>query len=155
MMPKAKKKNKKKWKVRGPLPLRAPEGDLLRARRLGAGAARERERAAEVAARGPLRRTERRKKKKKKKKKPNGKDLLQRLMEKGLMPLAALDVIRGWMILEMSTSIEDERRITKAATRNKLGYHKIKQAPLSMYEDRGSRGSRPPLRTWRAICLLD
>ena len=88
-------------------------------------------------------------------KKPKGKDLLQRLMEKGLMPLAALDVIRGWMILEMSTSIEDERRITKAATRNKLGYHKIKQAPLSMYEDRGSRGSRPPLRAWRAICLLD
>ena len=76
-------------------------------------------------------------------KKPKGKDLLQRLMEKGLMPLAALDVIRGWMILEMSTSTEDERRIIKAATRNKLGYHEIKQALLSMYEDRGSRGSRP------------
>ena len=29
-----------------------------------------------------------------------GKDLLERLMEKGLMPLAALDVIRGWMVLE-------------------------------------------------------
>ena len=72
-----------------------------------------------------------------------GKDLLQRLIEKGLMPLAALDVIRGWMILEMSTSTEDERRIIKAATRNKLGYHEIKQALLSMYEDRGSKGSRP------------
>ncbi|CAE7563794.1 TY5A [Symbiodinium sp. CCMP2592] len=77
------------------------------------------------------------------KKKPKGKDLLQRLMEKGLMPLAALDVIRGWMILEMSTSTEDERRIIKAATRNKLGYHEIKQALLSMYEDKGSQGGRP------------
>ena len=27
-----------------------------------------------------------------------GKDLLQRLMEKGLMPLSALDVIRGWLL---------------------------------------------------------
>ena len=71
------------------------------------------------------------------KKKPKGKDLLQRRMEKGLMPLATLDVIRGWMILEMSTST------IKAATRNKLGYHEIKQALLSMYEDRGSKGSRP------------
>ncbi|CAE7904921.1 Rnf13 [Symbiodinium microadriaticum] len=59
---------------------------------------------------------------------PKGKDLLQRLMEQGFMPLAALDVIRGWMILEMSTSTEDERRIIKAL--------------LSMYEDRGSRRSR-------------
>ena len=31
-----------------------------------------------------------------------GKDVLERLMEKGLMPLAALDVIRGWLVLEMA-----------------------------------------------------
>ena len=72
-----------------------------------------------------------------------GKDLLQRLMEKGLMPLAALDVIRGWMILEMSTSSEEERRVVKAATQNRLGYHEVKQALLAMYEDRGKGHSRP------------
>ena len=43
----------------------------------------------------------------------------------------------------MSTFTEDERRIIKAATRNKLGYNEIKQALLSMCEDRGSKGSRP------------
>ena len=52
---------------------------------------------------------------------PRGKDLLERLMEKGLLPLSALDVIRGWMVLEMSTSTEEERRVIKAATRNRLG----------------------------------
>ena len=46
---------------------------------------------------------------------PRGKDLLERLMEKGLLPLSALDVIRGWMVLEMSTSTEEERRVIKAA----------------------------------------
>ena len=70
-------------------------------------------------------------------KKIKGKDLLERLMEKGLMPLAALDVIRGWMILEMSTSTDDERRVIKAATQNRLGYQEVKQALLSMFEDRG------------------
>ena len=74
---------------------------------------------------------------------PKGKDLLERLMEKGLMPLSALDVIRGWMILEMSTSTEEERRIVKAATRNRLGYQEVKQALLAMYEDRGKGGGRP------------
>ncbi|CAE7574883.1 CACNA1B, partial [Symbiodinium sp. CCMP2456] len=74
---------------------------------------------------------------------PRGKDLLERLMEKGLMPLSALDVIRGWMILEMSTSTEEERRIVKAATRNRLGYQEVKQALLAMYEDRGKGGGRP------------
>ncbi|OLQ13439.1 hypothetical protein AK812_SmicGene2577 [Symbiodinium microadriaticum] len=29
-------------------------------------------------------------------------------MENGLMPLSALDVIRGWMVLEMSTSFEEQ-----------------------------------------------
>ena len=78
---------------------------------------------------------------KKGKAKQRGKDLLQRLMEKGLMPLSALDVIRGWMVLEMSTSSEEERRIVKAATRNRLGYHEVRQALLAMYEDRGGKGS--------------
>ena len=67
-------------------------------------------------------------------------DLLQRLMEKGLMPLSALDVIRGWMVLEMSTSSEEERRIVKATTRNRLGYTEVRQALLAMYEDRGGKG---------------
>ena len=53
------------------------------------------------------------------------------------MPLAALDVVRGWMILEMSTSTDDERRVIKAATQNRLGYQEVKQALLSMFEDRG------------------
>ena len=44
------------------------------------------------------------------------------------MPLSALDVTRGWMVLEMSTSSEEERRIVKAATRNRLGYHEVRQA---------------------------
>ena len=70
---------------------------------------------------------------------PRGKDLLQRLMEKGLIPLAALDVIRGWMILEMSTQSDEERRLIRAATRNKLGYTDIKGALLSMYEEKAHR----------------
>lgn len=56
-------------------------------------------------------------------------------MAKGLIPLAALDVIRGWMLLEMATSGEEERRLIRAATRNKLGYFDIKSALLSMYEE--------------------
>ena len=75
--------------------------------------------------------------------KARGKDLLQRLMEKGLMPLSALDVIRGWMVLEMSTASEEERRIVKAATRNRLGYAEVRQALLAMYEDRGGKHGRP------------
>ncbi|CAE7224161.1 CACNA1B [Symbiodinium sp. CCMP2592] len=73
---------------------------------------------------------------------PRGKDLLERLMEKGLMPLSALDVIRGWMVLEMSTSTEEERRVIKAATRNRLGYQEVRQALLSMFEDRGGKSAR-------------
>ena len=65
-----------------------------------------------------------------------GKDLLQRLMEKGLIPLAALDVIRGWMVLEMSTQTDEDRRLIRAATRNRLGYTDIKQALLAMYEEK-------------------
>ena len=68
-----------------------------------------------------------------------GKDLLQRLMEKGLLPLAALDVIRGWMVLEMSTQTDEDRRLIRAATQNKLGYTDIRQALLSMYEEKTQR----------------
>ena len=35
-----------------------------------------------------------------------GKDLLQRLMEKGLMPLTALDIIRGWLFREIYVANE-------------------------------------------------
>ena len=70
---------------------------------------------------------------------PQGKDLLQRLMEKGLIPLAALDVVRGWMLLEMATMGEDDRRIIRAATRNRLGYSEIRSALLSMFEEKAHR----------------
>ena len=71
------------------------------------------------------------------KEKPQDKDVL--LMQKGLTPLAALDVIPGWMLLEMATSGEEERRLIRAATCNKLGYFDIKSALLSMYEERHQR----------------
>ena len=71
--------------------------------------------------------------------KPRGRDLIDRLMQKGLIPLAALDVVRGWMLLEMSTATDDDRRLVRAATRNKLGYTDIKQALLSMYEEKAHR----------------
>ena len=51
--------------------------------------------------------------------------MLERLMEKGLMPLAALDVIRGWLLLKMAVSNEEERRLIKPATRNKLSRDKV------------------------------
>ena len=69
-----------------------------------------------------------------------GKDLLQRLMEKGLIPLSALDVIRGWMLLEMCVNSEEDKRLVKAATRNKLSYHEIRQALMSLYDEHGQRG---------------
>ncbi len=47
-----------------------------------------------------------------------GKDFLQRLMEKGLMPLSALDVIRGWLLLE--TCIQ-EMRMESAWSRRQPG----------------------------------
>ena len=70
-------------------------------------------------------------------KKLKGKDFLECIMEKGLMPLAALGVIRGWMILEMSTLADDERRGIKATTHDRVGYQEVKQALPSMFEDTG------------------
>ena len=55
-----------------------------------------------------------------------GKDLIDHLLSKGLVPLAALDVIRGWLVLEMAVSTEDERRLIRAATQGRLGYHDIR-----------------------------
>ena len=71
-----------------------------------------------------------------------GKDLLQRLMEKGLIPLAALDVIRGWMLLEMCVTNEEDKRLVKAATRNRLSYSEIRQALMSMFEEQGTRSAK-------------
>ena len=68
-----------------------------------------------------------------------GKDLLERMMEKGLMPLAALDVIRGWLVLEMAVSSEEDRRLIKAATRNRLAYSEIKTALLGLFEEKIAR----------------
>ena len=67
---------------------------------------------------------------------PKRKDLIERLMDKGLIPLAALDIIRGWMILEMTSSTDTDKALVKAATQNKLGYEAIRAAWLSMHEDR-------------------
>ena len=67
---------------------------------------------------------------------PKRKDLIERLMDKGLIPLAALDIIRGWMILEMTSSTDTDKALVKAATQNKLGYEAIRAALLSMHEDR-------------------
>ncbi|CAK9001654.1 unnamed protein product [Durusdinium trenchii] len=52
------------------------------------------------------------------------------------MPLAALDGIRGWLVLEMAVSSEDDRRLIKAATRNRLAYSEIRQALLGLFEER-------------------
>ena len=67
---------------------------------------------------------------------PKRKDLIERLMDKGLIPIAALDIIRGWMILEMTSSTDTDKALVKAATQNKLGYEAIRAALLSMHEDR-------------------
>ena len=60
-------------------------------------------------------------------------------MEKDLIPLATLDGIRGWMILEISIQSDDERKLSRAATRNKLGHTDIKAALLSIYEEKAHR----------------
>lgn len=65
-----------------------------------------------------------------------GKDVLERLMEKGLMPLAALDHIRGWLLLEMTSTSDEDRRLIKAATRNRLTYSEVRNALLGMFEER-------------------
>ena len=72
-----------------------------------------------------------------------GRDLLQRLMEKGLIPLSALDLVRGWMLLEMATNSEEERRLIRAATQNKLAYKDIKSALQTMFEERHHRIGPP------------
>ena len=74
-------------------------------------------------------------------------DLIERLMQKGLIPLAALDIIRGWLLLECASATELDKSLVKAATQNKLGYQNIRAALLSLHEDRGGRGpasSMPP-----------
>ena len=62
--------------------------------------------------------------------------VIERLMEKGLIPLAALDIIRGWMVLEMASSSDMDKALVKASAQNKLGYDSIRQALLAMQEDR-------------------
>ena len=79
-----------------------------------------------------------------------GKDLLERLMEKGLMPLAALDVIRGWLVLEKAVSSEEDRRLIKAATRNRLAYSEIRTALLGLFEAGGGHGGHRQSHMHRA-----
>ena len=71
-------------------------------------------------------------------------DLIERLMQKGLIPLAALDIIRGWLLLECASATELDKSLVKAATQNKLGYQNIRSALLSLHEDRGMRGINNP-----------
>ena len=66
-------------------------------------------------------------------------DLIERLMQKGLIPLAALDIIRGWLVLESTSATELDKSLVKASTQNKLGYANIRSALLALHEDR-SRG---------------
>ncbi|CAK9000779.1 unnamed protein product [Durusdinium trenchii] len=71
-------------------------------------------------------------------------------MEKGLMPLAALDVIRGWLVLEMAVSSEEDRRLIKAATRNRLAYSEIRTALLGLFEAGGGHGGHRHQASHRA-----
>ena len=64
------------------------------------------------------------------------KDLIERLIEKGLIPPAAVDIIRGWMVLETASSSDMDKALVKASSQNKLGYHSIHQALRAMHEDR-------------------
>ena len=64
------------------------------------------------------------------------KDLTQKLMEKGLVPLAAFDVIRGWMLLEMMAFTDAEKNMIKASTQNKLDYRSVSQALRAQWGDR-------------------
>ena len=70
-------------------------------------------------------------------------DLIQRLMDKGLVPLAALDIIRGWMVLEMASENDTEKTLVKASAQNKLGYDSVRQALLTLHEDRGKGYGSP------------
>lgn len=70
-----------------------------------------------------------------------GKDVLERLMEMGLMPLAALDHIRGWLLLEMAAASDEDRRLIKAATRNRLTYSEVRTALLGMFEEKVLNGN--------------
>ena len=53
-------------------------------------------------------------------------------MEKGLIPLAALDIIRGWTLLESCLGDARDKKLVKAATQNKLGYRDIRAALIAV-----------------------
>lgn len=76
------------------------------------------------------------------------KDLIERLMEKGLIPLAAMDIIRGWLVLEMSSSSDMDRALVKASAQNKFGYDRIKASLLALHQDRG-RLQQPQKGHWK------
>ena len=66
----------------------------------------------------------------------NRKGLLELLMAKGLIPLAALDITRGWMVFEATTHREFDKSVLKATTQNRLSYEEIRAVLLSFHEDR-------------------
>ena len=78
------------------------------------------------------------------------KDLTQKLMEKGLVPLAAFEVIRGWMLLEMMAFTDTEKNMVKASTQNRLDYRSVSQALRAQWSDRSlqTRDHKPHSAMW-------
>jgi hypothetical protein len=58
------------------------------------------------------------------------KDLLTRLLDKGLIPLAA------WMVLEVAGFDEKEKNLVKASTQNQLDYNRVRAALLAQWDER-------------------
>ena len=56
-------------------------------------------------------------------------------MEKGLIPLAAMGIIRGWLVLEMSAATETEKALVKGSAQNRLNYDNMRTALLTIHED--------------------
>ena len=65
-------------------------------------------------------------------------------------PLAAFDVIRVWMLLEMIAFTDTEKNMIKASTQNKLDYRSVSQALRAQWSDRSlqSRDHRPHSALW-------
>ncbi len=68
----------------------------------------------------------------------------------GLVPLAAFDVIRSWMLLEMMAFTDTEKNMIKASTQNKLDYRSVSQALRAQWSDRSlqSREHKPHSALW-------
>ena len=67
-------------------------------------------------------------------------------MQKGLIPLAALDIIRGWTVLEITVESGVGKSLVKVTAHNKLTDDDIRRALFALYEDQGRfmRQGLPP-----------